>query len=31
MKFATYRINNKTFYGAKILGGMIALSPEFPN
>lgn len=31
MKFATYRVNNETFYGAKTLGGMIALSPEFPN
>ena len=31
MKFATYKINNEIFYGAKVLGGMIALSPDFPN
>jgi 2-keto-4-pentenoate hydratase/2-oxohepta-3-ene-1,7-dioic acid hydratase in catechol pathway len=31
MKFATYKINNEIFYGAKVSGGMIALSPDFPN
>lgn len=31
MKFATYRVGDETFYGAVGDGGMIALSPQFPQ
>ena len=31
MKFATYTVNEETFYGAVTDGGMIALSPDFPQ
>jgi len=31
MRFATYSSNGQTFYGAVTEGGMIALSPEFPQ
>lgn len=31
MRFATYSADEQTFYGAVTEGGMIALSPEFPQ
>jgi len=31
MRFASYSSNGQTFYGAVTEGGMIALSPEFPQ
>lgn len=31
MKFATYSVEGQTFYGACADGGMIALSPDFPD
>ena len=30
-KFATYRVGTDTFYGVHVNGGMVALSPDFPQ
>ena len=31
MRFASYAVGSKTFYGGVAEGGMIALSPDFPS
>ena len=31
MKFASFSKDKELFYGLKVKGGMIALSPEFPD